>query len=272
VKANAFTFFVFNSIPGTYKLTIMMLSKQPIIGCTTYRKRVRQRRPIDVYGLMPSYIEAITAAGGIPLLIPLGLSDEDMQAIFDRVDGILLPGGGDVEPKIYNGHKKVVRLWGIDPTRDRTEIYMTRAAVSQSKPIFAICRGIQVMNVALGGTLWEDILSLVPDSIDHDQPDKMPRNHLSHTVTLSEDSGVARSMGKTMSWVNSIHHQAIRDVANELEVTATAPDGIVEAAEVPGHPFAIGVQWHPENLIGDDPAMLGLFKGFVKAATRQPQT
>jgi putative glutamine amidotransferase len=79
-------------------------------------------------------------------------------------------------------------------------------------------------------------------------------------------------MGKTMSWVNSIHHQAIRDVANELKVTATAPDGIVEAAEVPGHPFAIGVQWHPENLIGDDPAMLALFKGFVKAATRLPQT
>lgn len=220
---------------------------------------------------MPSYTKAITAAGGIPLLIPLGLSDEDMQAIFDRVDGILLPGGGDVEPGMYNGRKNA-RMWGIDPARDRTEIFMTRAAVSQIKPIFAICRGIQVMNVALGGTLWEDILSLVPDTIDHDQPDKMPRNHLSHTVTLSEDSDVARHMGKTTSWVNSMHHQAIRDIANELEMTATAPDGIVEAAEVPGHPFAIGVQWHPENLIGDDPAMLGLFKGFVKAATRQLQT
>lgn len=194
-----------------------------------------------------------------------------MLAIFNRVDGILLPGGGDVEPGFYNGQKNK-RMWGVDPARDRTEIFMTRAAISQSKPIFAICRGIQVMNVALGGTLWEDISSLVPDTIGHDQPDKMPRNHLSHTVTFSANSDVAWHLGKTTSWVNSMHHQAIRNIANELEVTAIAPDGIIEAAEMPGHPFAIGVQWHPENLIGDDPAMLGLFKGFVKVATRQPQT
>jgi putative glutamine amidotransferase len=244
---------------------------QPIIGCTTLRKRFRQKQPNYVYGLKASYTEAITAAGGIPLLIPLGLSDEDMQAIFNRVDGILLPGGGDVEPGRYNGHK-IKRMWGIDPVRDRTEIFMTRAAVNQRKPIFAICRGIQVMNVALGGSLWEDIKSLVPDTIDHNLPDHMPRNHLSHTVTLSTGSNAAQNLGKTTSWVNSMHHQAIRDVAQELEVTATAPDGIIEAAEVPGHPFAVGVQWHPENLTGDDPAMLALFQGFVKAAARQPQT
>lgn len=244
---------------------------QPIIGCTTRRKRFGKKRTIDAYGLNASYIKAITDAGGIPLLIPLGLSDEDMQAIYNRVDGILLPGGGDVEPRNYNG-QKIKRLRGVDPARDRTEIFMTRAAVSQRKPIFAICRGIQVMNVALGGTLWEDIKSLIPDTIDHDLPDHMPRNHLSHKVTLSTGSDVAWNMGKTSSWVNSMHHQAIRDLAQELEVTATAPDDVIEAAEVPGHPFAIGVQWHPEVLIGDDPAMLALFKGFVKAATRQPQT
>jgi putative glutamine amidotransferase len=244
---------------------------QPIIGCTTRRKRFRKKRPIDAYGLNASYIKAITAAGGIPLLIPLGLSDEDMQAIFNRIDGILLPGGGDVEPGNYNGQKNK-RLRGVDPTRDRTEIFMTRAAVNQRKPIFAICRGIQVMNVALGGTLWEDIKSLMPDTLEHDLPAHMPGNHLSHEVSLVTGSDVAAQMGKTTSWVNSMHHQAIRNIAKELEVTASAPDDVIEAAEVPGHPFAIGVQWHPEVLIGDDPAMLDLFKGFVKAATRQTQT
>ena len=197
--------------------------------------------------------------------------DADLQAIFDRVDGILLPGGGDVEPSIYNGRTNV-NMWGIDDERDRTEIFMARAAVRESKPIFAICRGIQVMNVALGGTLWEDILKLVPDAMDHDLLDHMPRNHLSHTVNLSSGSTTAQLMGKTISWVNSIHHQAISDVAKDFEVTAIAPDGIIEAIEISEHPFAVGVQWHPENLIDDDPGMLALFEGFVQASARQPHS
>lgn len=246
-----------------------MDSKLPIIGCTTYRKLIPQNRPIDIYGLMPSYTEAISAAGGIPILIPLGLSEEDLWAIFGRVDGILLPGGGDVEPSIYKGRTNV-SMWGIDSERDRTEIFMSRAAVDEGKPILAICRGIQVMNVALGGTLWEDIHSLVPESIDHDLPDHFPRNHLSHTITLSSGSTIAHLLDKDVTWVNSIHHQAIRDLAKDLEVTAEAPDGIIEATEISGHPFAVGVQWHPENLINDDPSMLNLFKGFVQVTTRQP--
>ena len=244
-----------------------MTPNRPIIGCTTYKKRVPQKRPIDIYGLMPSYTEAITAAGGIPLLIPLGLNDEDLQAIVEFVDGILLPGVGDIEPGVYNGRSEV-SMWGIDPERDRTEFYVTRATMTMRKPVLAICRGIQVFNVALGGTLWEDVMSLVPGALDHALPDEMPRNHLAHTITLEADSLIARQMGKNESWVNSIHHQAIRDLAPDLIVSATAPDGIIEAAEVPGHPFAVGVQWHPENLIQDDPVMLSLFEGLVETAAQ----
>jgi putative glutamine amidotransferase len=213
---------------------------------------------------MPSYIEAIKAAGGIPLLIPLGLSEEELQVIFQRLDGVLLPGGGDIEPNVYNGRSDVA-MHDVDGQRDRTEIFMTRAAIDKRKPILGICRGIQVFNVALGGTLWEDIVSLVPEASNHDMPEGLPSNYLAHEVTVKSESILARAMGVTERRVNSMHHQAVRDLAPDLVVTATAPDGVIEGVEVPDHPFAVGVQWHPENLVNDDPAMLSLFEGLVNA-------
>ena len=242
-----------------------MLTTRPIIASTVYRKTILQRRPIDVYGLMPSYSEAVSKAGGIPLLIPLGLSEDDLAIVLDRVDGILLPGGADLAPEAYNGqgHAKV---YGVDLERDRTEIFIARAAVTRRKPFLAICRGIQVLNVALGGTLWQDIPSQIPGSLDHDASDEQPRNHLAHIVEARSDSLLARLLGKSQSWVNSYHHQAVRDLAPELAITATAPDGVIEAIELAGHPFAVGVQWHPENLVHDDPGMLALFSGLVQAA------
>lgn len=239
--------------------------KLPIIGCTSYRKQISQQSPIEVYGLMPSYSEAISKAGGALIQIPLGLSEEQLTTIVERVDGLLLPGGGDVEPGVYNGRHHDT-LWGIDPERDRTEFFLTRLAVDQSKPLLAICRGIQVFNVAMGGTLWEDIASMVPEAIVHRAPVGLPRNHLQHTVTVKPESKLAACLGQHESWVNSLHHQAIRELAPALTVTATSEDGLVEAAEVLGHPFALGVQWHPENLVADDLAMLGLFRGLVRAA------
>lgn len=247
-----------------------MTSYRPLIGCTTYRKHIPQERPIDVFGLMPSYIDAIRSAGGLPVMIPLGLNDEELKGLFARLDGILLPGGGDVEPRIYHGRQDIA-VWGIDPDRDSTEISLARMAVVEEKPILAICRGLQVFNVALGGTLLEDIKSLVPGSLNHDLPDEFPRNHLAHPVTTVDGSLVGRQLGKAESWVNSIHHQAIRDLAPDLSITATAPDGMIEAAEVSGHKFALGVQWHPESLVNDDPAMLNLFRGLVTASSNGHQ-
>jgi len=245
-----------------------MMSTPPIIACTVYRKSIPQKRPIDVYGLMPSYSEAITKAGGIPLLIPLGLSEDDLGAVIDRVDGILLPGGSDLAPEKYNGRVHAT-VHGVDPERDRTELFVARAAVARGKPFLAICRGIQALNVALGGTLWQDIPSQIPNAIDHDTGDEKPRTHLAHIVEARPDSLLAKLMGKNQSWVNSYHHQAIHKLAPELTVTANAPDGVIEAVEIGGQPFAVGVQWHPENLVHDDPGMLGLFTGLVLAAGKR---
>jgi len=241
-----------------------MPEKRPIIGCIAYRKEVNQRPPMDFYGLMPSYVEAIRAAGGLPLLIPQGLSKDEMQAAITHVDGLLVPGGGDIDTGYYNGrfHRK---MWGVDLVRDQTEIFLTRAAVEGEKPLFAICRGIQILNVAYGGTLWEDVPGMMPGAIEHSTPKGLPWRHLVHTVSIEPESVVGRTMGATESWVNSLHHQAIRILAPELRVTALAPDGLIEGVEVPCHPFAIGVQWHPEHLTSD-PAMMALFEGLVKAA------
>jgi putative glutamine amidotransferase len=220
---------------------------------------------MDVYGLKPSYTEAIARAGGIPLLIPLGLDQEDLNTILGRVDGLLLPGGGDIDPALYNGAVDVP-LGGIDRERDRTELFLCQIAVDLSVPFLAICRGLQLFNVALGGALIEDITSMKPDAIDHDLPDYQPRNYLAHSVTVLPDSALFQHLRSESCKVNSVHHQAIRTVAPGLKVTALAPDGIIEAAELPDHPFGLGVQWHPENLVDDDPAMLSLFKGLVTAA------
>jgi putative glutamine amidotransferase len=246
-----------------------MTPPKPLIGCTTYQKVINQTQPIAVYGLMPTYTAAVSAAGGIPVLIPLGLSEDDLLALFERLDGVLLPGGGDVDPEEYGGRMDVT-VWGIDPDRDRTELFLARAAVDRHKPLLAICRGIQVFNVALGGTLWEDIPTLVPGALPHDLGNDHPRHHLAHTVAVEPGTRLAAQLEQAETWVNSLHHQAVRDVAPGLVVSAVAPDGIIEAAEVPGHPYAIGVQWHPENLAPGDPAMQRLFRGLVEAAQRQP--
>ena len=241
--------------------------KRPLIGCTTYRKTADQNPPIDLFGLMPTYLEAIVAAGGIPIMIPLGLSDQDLQLIFERVDGLLLPGGGDVDPEFYHGQAHV-SLWGIDRDRDRVEFFLARAAVTRPKPLLAICRGHQVFNVALGGTLWVDVSSQMPNAIKHDHFGVHPRNYVAHDVKLQPDSKLSLCLGRDQTDVNSLHHQGIRDLAPELTAVAVAPDGLIEAVEVVGHPFAVGVQWHPENLIHDDPAMLALFEGLVTASNQ----
>jgi len=242
------------------------MTRRPLIGCTTYHKIADQDPPIGVYGLMPTYVRAIEAAGGLPLLIPLGLSDDTLDEIFQRIDGLLLPGGGDVDPQYYQGDVSHPTLRDINAERDSTEMALVQKAVNNRKPMLAICRGCQVFNVALGGTLWEDIASQNQEAIIHDYYQKNARTFLAHEVTITPDSCLAESLATDSIAVNSLHHQGIRDLAPELAVTGRAPDNLVEAIEVPRHPFALGVQWHPENLLQVVPPMLGLFEGLVRAA------
>ena len=237
---------------------------RPLIGLTTYRKNA-QDSGAPLYGLMRSYVDAVAGAGGIPLLIPLGLDSEDLFLILQRVDGLILPGGGDIDPQAYRGvNHETIR--GIDEDRDRVEINLAREAVQTAKPFLAICRGHQVLNVALGGTMWEDLAAQRPDNIRHDYYGTGARTDRPHTVQVRKGSRLAGILGSEEAPVNSLHHQGVRDLASELTVSATAPDGLVEGVEIEGHPFAIGVQWHPENLVGIDPAMHNLFVSLVAAS------
>ena len=246
-------------------MTRKPLTPRPLVGLTTYRKTSVKANPVAVYALMPSYVEAVIAAGGVPLLIPLGLDEEALRTLLARLDGLLLTGGGDIAGEHYDSaHPDFI--FDVDPDRDRVELFLAREALDNDVPLLAICRGHQLMNVALGGSLYEDVLRLMPSAIKHDYWGEYPRNLLSHEVTVQADSLLARRLGRTTVRVNSLHHQGVRDVAPGLVASAHAPDGLIEGLEVPGRRYALGVQWHPENLIYDAPPMLSLFQGLVEAA------
>ncbi len=211
------------------------------------------------------YIQAIRAAGGMPVIIPPDTPPEAVPALMSRLDGLLLTGGGDIAPEHYGGHPHPT-VYGIRPARDALEIALVTHAVRRRVPLLGICRGIQVLNVALGGTLYEDLAAQFPRALPHRRDAITERQLLTHTVHLKADSRLARLVGATDLSVNSLHHQGIRTLAADLRAVGHAPDGLVEAVELPQHPFAIAVQWHPEWLYDEDPSQAALFAGLVAAA------
>ena len=236
----------------------------PLVGITASRTYNKKGAPMMM--LMESYTRAVAEAGAVPLIIPLGISSESLQTIVDRLDGILFSGGGDVRPQVYGSqdHPKVDR---IDDDRDRLELDLFHLLNDTGKPFLGICRGIQLINVALGGTIYEDILDQHPGALKHDHSYKA-RNHLAHPVSISEDSRLRRILGASQVGVNSLHHQGLRQLAPGTKATAWSPDGLVEAIEVPGYSFGLAVQWHPEWLQEHQP-MRDLFRTFVQAADRR---
>jgi putative glutamine amidotransferase len=211
-----------------------------------------------------AYVQAITAAGGCPVLIPLGLPAELLNDLLARLDGILFTGGGDIDPAFYGvaPHPKVD---GVDLDRDGVELHLLEKAVSQGVPFLGICRGLQLANVGLGGTLYADITAQRPGALRHDYYPDYPRDYPAHTVEVRSGSRLATILNGSHLNVNSLHHQGIDRLAPVLLPVASAPDGIVEAVELPEHPFGLAVQWHPEWL-GAQAPMQALFQAFVKAA------
>lgn len=215
---------------------------------------------------MSDYVESIRRAGGEPLEV--GADDESPEQILARVDGVMLTGGGDVDPDLYGEP----RHGSFDPAesgRDEFELALSRAAVAAGVPFLAICRGMQLLNVAMGGSLVQDIPTQVPGALEHSVPE--PRYHVAHDVWVAKGSRLAGLIaehledGETCA-VNSRHHQSVARIAPGFEVTATSPDGVVEAMEKPGASFCVAVQWHPENFwrTGE---FRSLFEGFVAAAS-----
>jgi putative glutamine amidotransferase len=207
------------------------------------------------------YGRAVQQAGGAPVLIP-ATADYPLQAVVDRIDGLLLTGGGDVAPEVYGGPSSP-ECGGVDPERDGVEAALVAAALRRRIPVLGICRGCQLLNAVLGGTLHQHLPAVT--GLDHLHPE--PRNCLVHSVTIDQDSLLRQVVGTAGLEVNSIHHQAIDRVAEGLRPVACAPDGVIEAVEDPGRSI-LAVQWHPESLVPDGP-QLELFRWLTGAAREE---
>lgn len=238
---------------------------RPLIGITGRKDTSARLVNSQMVSVGETYIHAVHRAGGTPVILPPILAEVDWAPLVARLDGILLSGGEDIHPRHY-GQAPETWLGGVDEIRDDSELGMLRAALEARKPILAICRGHQVLNVALGGTLYQDLAAQVPGALDHAFLMSRSLEQSIHDVTLETGSMVERLLGGHTFAVNSAHHQSIRVVGAELCVVAQASDGVIEAVELANHPFCIGVQWHPEAMVRHDSTMMPLFEGLVEAA------
>lgn len=216
------------------------------------------------YSLPISYLRAVEAAGGVPLLIQPTISDETLDALYARCDGLLLAGGEDIHPSHY-GAPPHPKLELTNARRDAVELALARRALADGMPIFGICRGLQLLNVAMGGTLYQDLAAERPEGLEHVAGHvRRDFRFLSHALKLVDDSWLAELLGTTELRVNSLHHQGIRDLAPGLRAAGHAADGLVEVVEARVSGFAVAVQPHPELVWEDaDPRWARVFAGFV---------
>lgn len=236
-----------------------MKTNKPLIGITPgydYKKSLAFVRP--------GYCEGLIEAGGQPVVISHTSCRDILDDIFDRLDGILISGGPDIDAGYY-GEPNLPFNGEISPVRDSMEIYLIKKAILSLKPVFGICRGIQVINVAAGGTLYQDIHSQIKDVpvIKHSQ--EAPKWYPTHDIEITGGVHVASSFNEKKIRVNSFHHQAIKDIAPDFIEVARSQDGIIEAIEHKSHRFAVGVQWHPELMWEKNRIYLDIFKLFINS-------
>lgn len=228
---------------------------KPIIGITTLM--IEDER----FVLNKKNNEAIQQAGGVPIMLPHEC--EHVERYAEMIDGLLLTGGHDVDPYYY-GEEPHEKISELTPTRDAFELALTQLMLAKNKPVFGICRGSQMLNVAAGGTLIQDIPSAVPDAIQHVQTTKP--DYPIHSIRLLEQSKLGTTLEKEAVRVNSFHHQAVKELGDGFYATAWASDGIIEAIESANYKFALGVQWHPELTINADGEQSNrLFEAFIEA-------
>lgn len=222
---------------------------RPVIGVTPNYfdpDRNGAPNPAGSYYLNRPYVEAVKKAGGLPVALPYLEPGEDVESVLDRLDGLLLTGGFDVDMRVLGTplHAKAGR---VHPERLRFELDLCRRAAARDLPVLAICLGLQTMNLAFGGGFHQHVPDAVPGCLDHKRPEA-ERGELTHRVALEPGSRLAAVMGASEVGVNSLHHQAASTPGEGLVVAGRAPDGVVEAMERPASRFFLGVQWHPEEL------------------------
>ena len=230
----------------------------PLIGLSAqYRHNESRRMPARQWGVLEPYLRAIRAVGGTPVILP-PMEEDRLEAALSRLDGVVLTGGGDLDPALFD-EEPIPELGEVCTERDEQELFLARYAAERGLPLLGICRGMQVAAVALGGTLYQDLAREGFRDIKHYQDSAPPA--LAHSVRTTRPSLLERRFGERFR-VNYYHHQAVRTLPPELRPLAEAPDGVLEAADLPGHPFYLLVQWHPELL----PEHWGLFADLVEAA------
>ncbi len=235
---------------------------KPIIGITA--GRILGESQIQRICLIEKYTQAILISGGIPIIIPPSIKRIDMNSLLRKLDGVLLTGGGDIAIEKFNGQPHP-SINDVDDERDELEIDLVKNVFQQSTPMLGICRGQQVINVAMGGDLYTDIQSQYENAIKHDWFPDIERDYLAHSISIERNSLLAKILSTQEIQVNSLHHQGIKKLGEGLLSTAHASDGMIEAIEIKDHPFFMGVQWHPEWLLAN-PKMIALFTAFINAA------
>jgi putative glutamine amidotransferase len=233
--------------------------RKPVIGITPLVDTGK-----DSYWMLPGYMEGIREAGGIPLMLPLCSSEDILLQIVSEADGFLFTGGHDISPGLY-GEDISAMCQEVCKGRDEMEKVLFRIAYEQNKPVLGICRGIQLMNAVMGGTLYQDLPSEHPSGTEHHQ--KPPYDEPVHCVKLVFDSPLYHFLETEIMQVNSYHHQAVKELAPELEAMAISEDGLIEAVYAPKKKFIWAVQWHPEFSYKSDIHSKKIFKAFVKAAS-----
>jgi putative glutamine amidotransferase len=246
------------------------MTSRPVIGIPTQTLEEIPDELPRCWVMSQQYVRVLVAAGALPWIIPLIQGDvATLRGIYDRLDGVFLPGGVDLHPSAYD--EAAHDLCGqTDPARDEIELALTRWALEDGKPLLAVCRGIQVVNVAAGGSVHQDLAGQLPGAIKHDyfpRQGRYSRDLLVHEVEVTAGSRLASLLQTSRVQVNSMHHQGIKQLGAGLRATAYAPDGLIEGLESPNGQFLLGVQWHPEALVSRDPRMNRLFTAFVEAAS-----
>jgi putative glutamine amidotransferase len=236
-----------------------------IIAITTFRdpkEGEKSRTQVN-----NAYVQAVHRAGGLPLLIPIGIAKGDYNELLECVDGFVFSGGGDVNPRAYDKPMHP-SIGGIDLDRDSLEIGLVHDILKARKPFLGICRGFQLTNIALGGTLHTHLADQYPQALHHACYPGLPRSLETHPVNVEPETKLNHILDAKQVWVNSLHHQGIERLAEGLRASAYAPDGLIEAWEIEEHPFALGVQWHPEAM-PDSESSKKIFRELVMAASNQ---